>query len=196
MGATLAGGLCLRWLRERLSPDTPFETLSEEAAATPPGAEDLLFRPYLAGRRSPVLDPGASGSFTGLRLDHTRGHFVRAVMEGVAMELRTNLEVMTEMGLAADTVVLSGGASKSDVWTRIVADVFNRPVAVPGHDEQACFGAALAAGIGVGMYRNWREAATLVPAPTRTVESDVASVAMYDEVYGRFTDGREEDGSP
>ena len=192
MGATLAGGLCLRWLRERLCPDTPFETLSEEAAATPPGAEGLLFRPYLAGRRSPVLDPGASGSFTGLRLDHTRGHLVRAVMEGVAMELRTNLEVMVEMGLAADTVVLSGGASKSDVWTRIVADVFNRPVAAPGHDEQACFGAALAAGIGVGMYRNWREAATLAPAPVRTVEPGGGAAAVYDDIYGRFCDARGE----
>ncbi len=192
LGATLAGGLSLRWFRDTLSPGVPFETLSSEAEQVPPGADGLLFRPYLAGARSPVLDPTVGASFAGLRLDHTRGHVVRAIMEGVTLELRMNLAVMADMGLVPERIVLSGGAASSPVWTRIVADVFNRPVSAAAQGEQACLGAALMAGIGAGLFRDWREAAAVLPPPTRSIEPDPAAAARYDDLYVRFCDARGE----
>ncbi|MBA7589401.1 Xylulose kinase [subsurface metagenome] len=170
MGATLAGGLCLRWFRDTFCPGADFDTLSKEASAIPRGAEGLTFLPYLAGRRSPALDPLASGTFTGIRLIHTRGHFVRAVMEGVAAEMHELYTVMQDMGLNAETILCSGGATKSDVWMQILADTFDRPMSITDQDEQACFGAALVAGIGTGVYRDFREAANVVSPPSRIVE--------------------------
>jgi xylulokinase len=183
MGATLSAGLSLRWYRDHFAPGTPFSELDAEAAAVTPGSAGLTFTPYLAGRRSPVMDPSAGGGFLGIRLNHTRGHFVRAVLEGVAYDLRDCLEVMRGMGVRPRTAVISGGGARSPLWTGILADVFNTPLAVSGVDEQACFGAALLAGIGTGVYRDYEAAAKVAPRPERTVEPDQANAARYEELY-------------
>ncbi len=162
MGATLSAGMSLRWFRDTFFPSVDFETLTFEASKTPAGAEGLIFLPFLAGRRSPKLDQSASGVFSGIGLKHTRGHFVRAVMEGVVFELRELFDIMTGMGLEPDTVICSGGAARSPLWMQILADVFGRPVAVSTQDEQACFGAALLAGIGTEVYGDYWKAAEFV----------------------------------
>ena len=183
MGATLSAGLSLRWYRDLFASGVPFSTLDAEADAVPPGSAGLTFNPYLAGRRSPVMDPAAAGGFLGIRLNHTRGHFVRAVLEGVAFDLRDCLEVMRGMGVRPRTAVISGGGARSPLWTQILAEVFNLPLAVSGVDEQACFGAALLAGIGAGVYRDYEAAAKVAPRPDRTVEPDRGNVDRYEELY-------------
>lgn len=182
MGATLSAGLSLKWFRDTFCPETAFDRLTGEASSIPPGAEGLTFIPYLAGRRSPELNPSASGGFSGIRLNHTRGHFVRAILEGVAFDLRENLDVMTGMGLVPETVICSGGAAKSTLWMQIVADVFNLPLMVSAQEEQACFGAALVAGIGTGVYGNWQEAAEVVKKPEKTIEPLKENVKRYKEL--------------
>jgi len=183
MGATLAAGLSLRWFRETFARQTSFSDLDQEAALISPGCEGLRFDPYIAGKRSPVMDPSAGGCFTGVRLNHTRGHFARAVLEGVAFDLRDSLEVILNMNIHPYTVILSGGGAKSPLWSQILADVFNLPLTFSAGDEQACFGTALLAGVGVGAYSDYWKAAELVPKPSRMVEPDNDSVSRYDEIY-------------
>jgi len=186
MGATLSAGLSLRWFRDTFAPGTGFDILTREAEEVLVGAEGLLFTPYLTGKRSPVFEPLASGNFSGIRLTHTRGHFVRAIMEGVLFELKVSLDVMTKMGLTPETITFSGGASKSSLWAQIMADVFNLPIRISDQDEQACFGAALLAGIGTGVYKDYWKAAEMVRKPERTVEQDKENVRRYEDQFERF----------
>jgi xylulokinase len=187
MGATLAAGLSLKWYRDTFYPGTGFDTLDREAAATPP-ATGPVFHPYLPGKRSPDLNPAASGIFSGMRLHHTRGHFARAVMEGVALDLRENLEVMLTTGIRPERIIASGGGAGSALWMQILADILQKPVAVSTSTEQACLGAALVAGIGTGVYGDYREAAALVQQPEMVVEPRPGTADAYEVQYRKFLD--------
>ena len=186
MGATLAAGLCLRWYRDNFCPETAFEVLSEEASQTPPGADGLQFLPYLAGRRSPDMNPATTGAFSGIRLMHTRGHFARAIMEGVVLELKELFEVMKETGIKPTQLVASGGFSKSPVWMQIMADSFAMPLHISAVREQACFGAALLAGLGTGVYDSYWKAAELVPEPEKIVEPEEENFDIYEEKFEKY----------
>ncbi|MCA9914550.1 MAG: xylulokinase, partial [Anaerolineae bacterium] len=126
----LSAGSSLRWLRDILglttTPDA-YKQMSSWAESISPGADGLLFLPYLAGERTPHMDASASGMFFGLRLHHERNHLVRAVMEGVAFALKSCL---TLIGNDANHMLLSGGASESTVWSQILADILNVPLAI------------------------------------------------------------------
>jgi len=130
MGVTLTGGGALNWFVENLCQELvaktkdPFSVLNAEAAAVPPGAEGLFFLPYLAGERTPHADPDARGCFVGLTLKHTRGHMVRAIMEGVMFAMRDSLAIMDEMKVPVKQMRASGGGAKSPLWRQIQADVF------------------------------------------------------------------------
>ncbi len=183
MGATLAAGMSLSWFRDTLCKGSDFASLSDEAATIAAGSDGLRFTPYLTGRRSPVLDPSASASFSGLAITHERGHFVRAVMEGVAFELRENLEAMRTMGVKVDHAVCSGGVLNSPVWLEILANVLDLPLKLSERQEQASFGAALIAGIGSGIYSGWREAAALADSTTKSIEPEPSTADYYNEIY-------------
>jgi len=186
MGATLSAGLCLRWFREKFCPEATFEVLSEEASKTPPGADGLVFTPFLAGKRSPEMDPDAAGTFSGIRLMHSRAHFVRAIMEGVVFELMESFEVMKQTGVSPSRIIASGGWTKSPVWMQIMADSFAMPLNISAVDEQACFGAALCAGIGAGIYDSYWKAAEIVPEHEKTVEPEAGNFEMYEEKYEKY----------
>ena len=179
LGATLSAGMSLQWYRDTFCIGTDFENLVKEASHIPPGAEGLMFLPCLEGKRSPELNPSATAAFSGIRLIHTRGHFVRAIMEGVAFELRENFDVMTGMGIKSDTVICSGGAAKSPTWMQILADIFNRPVSVSAQDEPSCFGAALLAGIGTGVYGSYLETVEIVKKPKQIVDPILDNSKIY-----------------
>lgn len=175
--AILSGGLSLRWLKETLHVGS-YEQLSLMAADVPPGAGGLVFLPYLAGERTPVMDPLATGMFLGLRLYHEPGHLARAVMEGVTFAMADCLDLVVEQ----ETVIIaSGGATKSPVWRQIMADVFNRPVLLAAGSHHAGVGVALLAGIGVGLYDNLAEACALLPEPTTTIIPQPENAAFYAE---------------
>ncbi|MCE5249760.1 xylulokinase [bacterium] len=185
MGATLSAGLSLRWFRETFCPETSFQQLDHEASETPPAGQ-LMFLPYLPGKRSPDLNPAAHGVFSGIRLNHRRGHFARAVMEGVVFDLKESLDVMKGMGVAPRSIIASGGGAGSGLWMQILADIFDEPVQVSRRTEQACFGAALVAGIGTGIYRDYWHAAELVPPPAETVYPQKENTERYRERYDEY----------
>jgi xylulokinase len=151
--ATLTAGASLRWLRDEvLGGRYTYQELADAAASIEPGAEGLLFHPYLAGERTPHMDPNLRGAFTGLSLRHTWKHMARAVLEGVVFSLFDGLELMRDLGAKFDQVIASGGGTKHPLWLQLQADVFGVPVRTTQTPEAAAFGAALLAGVGAGVF--------------------------------------------
>ncbi len=187
MAATLSAGLSLSWFRESVLREKSFETLSSEAAEIPPGSEGLLFLPYLAGERTPHLDPDARAVFFGLTLKHNRAHMARAVMEGVALSMRDCYDVLCALGVRVDRIIGSGGGARSALWMQILADVLGRPIHTTQTSEQASFGAAVVAGVGVGVYPSIPEACSqLVRLNPRVTEPIDRNVRLYEERYRTF----------
>lgn len=184
MGVMLSAAGSLRWFRDIVGGD--YRTLDEEAAAHPPGADGLLFAPYLSGERTPHADPDVRAAFQGLSLGHDRGALVRSVLEGVAYGLRDSLELLHDLGVEARVARVSGGGARSELWLRIVASVLGLPLELTAVEEGSAYGAALLAGVQAGVWADPREAAAACVRIRATVEPDPAWQRVYDEKYGRF----------
>jgi xylulokinase len=169
MTVMLSAAGSLRWFRDALAPGEDFATLTASADGVPPGAEGLLFLPYLTGERSPHADPLARGAFVGLTVGHDRRHMTRAVLEGVAFGLRDGLDQMIAAGMPVPAQVrASGGGTASPLWRQILADVLEAEVATVSTTEGAAYGTALLAAVGAGWFESVEAAAdalvTVVPA--------------------------------
>ncbi len=130
-----------------------YQLLEDEAKEIPVGAEGLLFHPYLMGERAPYWDANLRASFIGVTMAHRKGHFIRAVMEGVAFSLKDCLNLAERMSLNITEFILIGGGSKSDLWSQVVCDVLGKKVITPKITD-ASFGTALIAGVGIGIFHN------------------------------------------
>lgn len=191
MGVMLSAGGSLRWFRDALSePELaraerqnrdPYELISELAATAPPGCEGLVFLPYLTGERTPHADPHARAAFIGLTLRHSRAHMARSVLEGVAFGLKDSLELMRGLGIRPPNIRLSGGGARSGLWRQILADVFGCPLDVAGASEGAAYGAALLAGVGVGIFHDVTDACRrTAPAGTTVRPSGLNYTSQYE----------------
>ncbi|MFP4344834.1 MAG: xylulokinase [Anaerolineales bacterium] len=188
MGVMLSAAGSLRWYRDTLAPDLDYDDLLAPAADLPPGAEGLLFLPYLTGERTPHPDPLARGAFVGLTVRHTRAHMTRAVLEGVAFGLRDSFELMQSTGLEIRQVRVSGGGAQSALWRQILADVLDTTLVTVNTTEGAAYGAALLAGVGAGA---WESVSAACEATIRVVERTEPRpevVARYDELYPLYRD--------
>jgi xylulokinase len=186
MGVMLSAAGALRWFRDAFAPGEPFDRLVAQADAWPPGAEGLLFLPYLAGERTPHFDPGARGAFTGLSLRHDRGALVRAVLEGVAYALRDSLGLLGELGVRAEAGRVSGGGARSDHWLRIVASVLGLPLERTAVEEGAAYGAALLGGVAGGVFADVEEAVRACVRVRDVVEPEPEWSKIYAAGYERF----------
>jgi xylulokinase len=186
-----------RWFRDALGGEEVAEAartgedayvqLDRRAARVPVGASGLLFHPYLLGERSPYWDPKLRGSFVGFTMRHTKDHFARAVLEGVAMSLRDCLEALRRAGFSVRAAVPIGGGAKSRLWLGILCNVLGIPlrrVAV----TDASFGAALLAGVGVGLYASAAEAARRCVRVTETIEPDAKVNGEYERLFEIYRD--------
>ncbi|MCS7221548.1 MAG: xylulokinase [Anaerolineae bacterium] len=189
LGAILSAGLAFRWLRDAVlefDPANGYERMTALAEAVPPGAEGLLWVPHLVGERTPYMDPDARGVLVGLTLRHGRAHLVRAMMEGIALNLRNAFEVFHELGVSPQRIVMAGGGARSPLWRQIVADVFQREVIPLQVEAQSALGAAILAGAAVGLLpdaitasRQWaRYGAPVTPNP--------ANAAVYATLFDLF----------
>jgi xylulokinase len=171
MGVTQAAGLSLRWFRDRfgiqrgtlLNAETkdsrdPYDILAEEASAASVGSEGAFWVPYLMGERTPHLDPNARAALLGLTASHTRGHIIRAVMEGVAYSLKDTFTIFGEMKIPVTSIRLGGGGARSPLWRQIQADVYGHEVEIVAAEEGAAYGAAILAGVGAGAWSSVDEA--------------------------------------
>lgn len=190
MGVMLSAAGSLRWLRDAVAPDKSFDELVAGAAEVEPGAEGLMFLPYLSGERTPHPDPHARGAFVGLTVRHDLRHMTRAVLEGVAYGLRDSLQLMMETGLARPHEIrASGGGTRSQLWCQILADVLGTQIATIPDAEGAAYGAALLAAVGAGWFPTADEAcaATVTVQPVAE-PGDAASHydshhPIYQELY-------------
>jgi xylulokinase len=191
MGVTLAAGLSLRWFRDRFGAGEddgrdPYDRLSQEAAAVPPGADGVLWAPYLMGERTPHLDPNARAALVGLAANHGRGHVVRAILEGVAFSLRDTFTIFDEMNVPVRAVRLGGGGARGALWRQVQADVYGREVEILDAEEGAAYGAALLAGVGAGAWPSVDAACDAVVRVAARVEPDAEAVRVLDRRYRAF----------
>ncbi|KAF3996274.1 FGGY-family carbohydrate kinase [Glaciimonas immobilis] len=198
-GGAIAAGASVSWFREgfcqaeiaaaaQLEGGDAHQILEEEIKNIAPGADGIIFLPYLMGERSPVWDAKASGAFIGLSLFHTRAHLYRAVLEGVSFALRHNIEAGAKGAQSLDAkLIVVGGAAHSDLWMQMIADVTGYQVYTIEENVEAALGAALLAAVGIGLVddnaakKGW---VTLVP---RTTPDSVARV-RYDHAFSIYCD--------
>jgi xylulokinase len=192
MGVTQAAGLSLRWFRDRFltaaekNGSDAYDTLSREAATAPPGADGLLWAPYLMGERTPHLDPNARGALIGLTASHTRAHVVRAILEGVAFSLKDTFTIFSELQVPVKNIRLGGGGARSALWRQIQADVYNHDVEILEVEEGAAYGAAILAGVGAGFWPSVDDACAAALRVRERVRPQPANVAAMDASYAAY----------
>ena len=186
MGVMLSAAGSLGWLRHVLAPGEPPDRVVAEAEPWPPGVEGLTFAPYLAGERTPHVDPHARAAFAGLSLRHDRGALVRAVLEGVAFGLRDSLELLRAIGVEPRSARVSGGGARSELWLRIVASVLELPLERTAAEEGAAFGAALLGGVAAGVFADVHEAVAATVRVRDTIEPEPEWIEPYAAAYRRF----------
>ena len=186
-GTVQSAGSAWDWLVRLFGRGMGTARLQEEASAVPPGSGGLIFLPYLSGERAPIWNPRAKGAFFGLQAHCTRAHLARAVLEGVAYALESILQVMREHGAIAGNVRVVGGGTRSDLWMRILADVYGCPIEIPQHAESStALGAAVIAGVGVGLFENFTVAKHVAVVERRVVpEESARAVYMRLKVHYR-----------
>jgi xylulokinase len=191
MAAILSAGLALRWLRDdvfALKAKDAYPRMLDLAASVPPGSRGLIFLPYLAGERSPHLDPAARGVLLGLTANHGRAEIVRAVIEGITMGCYDASRALADAGRLPSMITLAGGGGQSTEWQRIVADVFGVPVRHLETVEQGALGACLLAGGAVDAL-DPMTAAREWPRLGPTIEPDRERHDAYRALYEVFRDG-------
>jgi len=195
-GTMQAAGNSYRWLRDEICQRevseakekgvATYKLMDEEAERVEPGSKRILFLPYLMGERSPWWNPNARGVFFGIALGHRREHLIRAVLEGVTFNLRVILDAFEEQGASVNDVRVIGGGARSKLWRRIMADIYGKTILVPAYLEEATsLGAAIAAGVGVGVYRSFEATDRLVNF-VETINPNLDLHARYEPFYKYF----------
>lgn len=186
-GGTSAGGAALRWAAKQIGvPDSSFSAIDRAVSLEPPLAGGLWFLPYLAGERTPLWDPDAKGVMYGLTLSSTRPQMLRAVMEGVAFALNDNIRAMKDAGAHFGDVYSIGGASKSELWTQIKCDVTGLRISVPMTDSATTLGAAILAGVGVGVYNDFEQAVCRTQSIGRVQNPNTGLHTIYDRAFSIY----------
>ncbi len=165
----------------------PHAYMDQLAAAVPPGSDGVVLLPYFLGEKSPIQDPLARGTITGLSLNHGPAHLWRAALEGAGYAFRHHIEVFRELGYPIRRLLASDGGSASAVWMQIVADIIGLKVQLLKGHPGSCLGAAWVAAIGTGASSDWAGASALVHRGLM-VEPDPSHAAIYDAGYRRFRD--------
>lgn len=195
-GGTVGGGGVMRWLEQEFGAyerikgqengKSSLDLFNETAGRVSPGCDGMVFLPYMAGERSPLWDPKAKGVFYGLDFSKTKGHFIRCAMEGVAFSLRHNLEVAENAGAVVEELRAMGGSANSLLWTQIKSDITGKRIVVPSSDTATTLGAAILAGVGTGIYADFKEAAAKTVIQKRIHEPDITNKAVYDRNYETY----------
>ena len=175
-----------RWLRDQFARDETYAALDAEAAQVPPGAEGLTFLPSLMGAMAPTWNEAARGTYAGFTLAHTRGHFVRALLEGSAYAVRDITTQMQAAGIELKELRVVGGGAKGRLWNQIKADVTGLQVNVPEITETTALGAAFLALVGIGAYTTLSEASEHIVKIRECIDPNPLTRSTYNESYERY----------
>jgi xylulokinase len=195
-GTMQAAGASYQWARDQLCSAevqaasalglSPYELMNLSAEQSPVGARGLLFLPYLLGERSPRWNPRARGGFIGLTVRHSRADMVRATLEGITMNLRVILDAFTAQGAQIEAMRVIGGGARGRFWNKVMADVYGLPVhRLAILEEATSMGAALAGGVGVGLYPDFSMAKTMNEV-VEVIEPDPTTRLTYEKLHPIF----------
>lgn len=195
-GGTVGGAGVPRWflkhfgeadnLNAQENGTNPYYEMDKIAQEVSVGSDGMVFLPYMAGERSPIWNPNAKGVFYGVDFAKTRGHFIRAIEEGVAYSLKHNLLEAEQLGIKIDELKSMGGAANSKLWMQIKADVTNKPIEVISTDSATTWGAAILAGVGVGLYSSFEEAIKHNNEPKAKYTPKKDNVVIYKDSFNTY----------
>jgi xylulokinase len=196
-GGSFAIGACLQWWRDRIEAVQPdsgqgdqpaaYVRMMTEAAKVPPGSEGVIFHPFFAGQVTPNYDATARGAFLGLTLRHERAHLLRAMLEGCACEMRMMADAFDSDLVSGITELrLTGGGTKSPLFSQIICDVLGRPVELLRERECSVLGAALLGAVAAGCFKDVEEAVSRMVAVTTRLEPYPENRQVYDNLYELF----------
>ncbi len=193
---TTTGGGLIRYMRDNFykaelaaegqgGPNV-YDLIDREAESAPPGAEGLVALPFLMGERTPIWDVNARGTIFGLSMHHTRGHVIRAMMESVAFALYDSFRLIAATGQKINApIVLNEGGAKSELWRRIITDVFNVPTVLVGRRTGAPYGDAILAGVAVGLLPDFSVAKAWT-SYVDPMEPDAKRHGLYMEYFDLY----------
>jgi len=195
---TTTGGQLIRYMRdnfyrmemdaEKVTGTNTFDLINREAEKVLPGSDGLIVLPFLMGERTPIWDVNARGVIFGLSLNHTRGHVIRAMMESVAFALYDSFHILTESGKKVNPpIVLNEGGAKSNLWRRIITDVFNIPTVLVKRRTGAPYGDAILAGVATGIFNDFTVAKNWVEH-IEPIEPDADNHKLYMEYFALYKD--------
>jgi xylulokinase len=187
LGASLSGGSAIAWSARQMLGLGSSAELTELANSAPPGSNGVMFLPNLSGARIPRNDPTARACFVGLTSETTSADVARATLEGVIFQMASAASIFGEMGIETDQIVSSGGGSRTPFLLQLQADILGYPTKVAVEQEQACFGAAIIAGVGSGTHLEFETACSeMVRFGAESWEPDARNVALYSEWHEIF----------
>ena len=192
------GGMVLKWFRDvfcqsamEVGSETgmdPYDLLGCASGLVVPGCDGLVVLPHLQGAMAPEDNAKAKGVFYGITLRHTRAHFLRAIMEAIGFIVRRNIEVMENLGISVNELRCLGGGARSAVWNQIKADITGRPVLTMENEEAACLGAAIIAGVGVGIFDSIESACSRMVKVKKCFKPNRKNEKVYSENYRKYMD--------
>ena len=185
-----SGGLLLRWFRDTLckaeqarAKETGQDAYNLILAEAPAGPTGLLVLPHFSGSGTPWLDTTSKGAILGLTFADSQATIAKAILEGLTFELRVNLDLLREAGVAINELHAVGGGARSSLWLQLKADICQAPLRVPYVTEAACLGAALLGGVAAGLYSDHAAAVAQTVQQRQRIEPQPDSVTAYDERY-------------
>ncbi|NGZ77861.1 xylulokinase [Saccharibacillus alkalitolerans] len=188
MGVTLAAGYSMQWFRETFGGGQSFEDLLAGIGEVAPGANGLLFTPYIVGERTPHPDSDIRGSFVGIDASHKLPHFARAVMEGITFSLRESIDILRAAGKTVDKVVSIGGGAKNQEWLQMQADVFGADVVKLESEQGPAMGAAMLAAFGSGWFETLQDCAREFIREAKTYTPDARRTEVYSKLFDVYRD--------
>lgn len=175
---SFVGGSALQWFRREFGNGDSYAALDKEISPDPTG---ILIQPHFSGAATPFMNSSATASMRGFTFAHTRYDLYKALMEGVAMELQLNLEVLRKSGVAPKSIRATGGGARSDAWLQILADVTGIPITSLQCDEVGAAGTALMTGVAVGVYSGLSDVSSMVQERA-VFTPDAGRNAIYTEL--------------
>ena len=185
-GPTNNGGIALQWLKELFNHQGTYEDFISEAEKSPIGADGLIFLPYVNGERAPLWNQNARGSFIGMSIAHQKHHFIRAVLEGISLNLYQIGQSLDRLAGSAEKLYVNGGLARSPLWTQMVADIFGKPVYLPESHHSAAWGAAWVMLVSAGLADSFESIKKNIPMKG-IIMPDEERHGRYMAVYDRFS---------
>lgn len=189
-------GMVLKWFRDEFCQEEVklarkkrmdvYDILTEKAEKIAPGSEGLIMLPHLSGTACPEFNPSAKGVWFGFTLKHTKAHFIRSIMEAIAYMLKGNIKLLENLGVKVEEIRSLGGGAKSRLWCQIKADTIQKPIITLKESESACLGAAILAGIGSNIFKNFEEATEKMVRLKEKILPQSKNFKLYEKNYQSY----------